>query len=169
MKKRSIDKNAFSWNRRIFLPQSILMPIFFLMLLAPSVSSHSIHYDVQQKGLAVRIFYSERDPASYSQYELFGPGDAEPHQVGRTDRNGFLSFFPDRAGTWKIKVWGESSHGYHGAMVDVKVDEALNLQSFSKPLAATHTKLIIGVSLIFGLFGIYALLKTRAKGQKNKS
>jgi hypothetical protein len=50
------------------------------------------------------------------------------------------------------------------------VDEALNLKSFSKPLAATHTKLIVGVSLIFGIFGIYALLKSRkAKDKEKKS
>ncbi|MGQ9648281.1 MAG: hypothetical protein ACUVWO_17275, partial [Thermodesulfobacteriota bacterium] len=132
-----------------------------LLLLALPVYPHSIHYEVQPKGVSVKIFYSEKDPASYSQFELYGPGDNEPHQIGRTDKNGFVSFVPDRPGTWKIKVFGESSHGFHGVTIDVKVDEALRLESFSKPLAATHTKLIIGVSLIFGLFGIYALIRTR--------
>lgn len=123
--------------------------------------SHSIHYDVQQKGISVKIFYAEDNPASYSEYELFGPGDKEPHQIGRTDRNGFLSFLPDRVGQWKIKVWGESSHGFHGVTIEINVDQNLQVQSFSKPLVATHTKLIVGISLIFGLFGIYTLWKSR--------
>ena len=129
---------------------------------------HSINYQVLEKGIAVRAFYSEKDPSSYSQYEIWGPGDREdlPHQTGRTDKNGFLAFVPDRAGTWKIRLWGESSHGYHGFTTEIKVDKELNLESFSKPLLATHTKLITGLSLIFGIFGIYAFLKSRKKQDK---
>ena len=129
---------------------------------------HSINYQVLEKGIAVKAFYSEKDPSSYSQYEIWGPGDKEdlPHQTGRTDKNGFLAFVPDRAGTWKIRLWGESSHGYHGFTTEVKVDKDFNLESFSKPLLATHTKLITGLSLIFGIFGIYALLRSRRKQDK---
>jgi len=126
---------------------------------------HSINYQVEQKGIAVRAFYSAKEPSSYSQYEIYGPGDREdlPHQTGRTDKNGFLSFVPDRAGTWKIKLWGESSHGYHGFTAEVKVDKELNLESFNKPLVAVHTKLITGLSLIFGIFGVYALWRSRKR------
>lgn len=135
--------------------------VFGLLVIHIPLYAHSIHYDVQQKGISTRIFYSEKDPASYSEYEIYGPGEKMPHQTGRTDKNGFVSFVPDRTGAWKIKILGESSHGFHGVTIEVKVDEAFNLKTFSKPLAATHTKLIIGVSLIFGLFGVYALLKSR--------
>ena len=126
---------------------------------------HSINYQVQEKGIAVKAFYSEKDPSSYSQYEIWGPGDKEdlPHQTGRTDKNGFLAFVPDRAGIWKVRLWGESSHGYHGFTMEVKVDKDFSLESFSKPLLATHTKLITGLSLIFGIFGIYAYLKSKKK------
>jgi nickel transport protein len=154
--------------KRMKIVAKLLFVISCFFLFTSSAYPHSINYEVQQKGISVRIFYSEKDPASYSEYELFGPGDTQPHQTGRTDKNGFISFFPERAGIWKIKVWGESSHGYHGVTIDVKVDEALNLKSFSKPLAATHTKLIVGVSLIFGIFGIYALLKSRRSRDKGK-
>jgi nickel transport protein len=132
---------------------------------------HSINYQVQEKGIAVRAFYTEKDPSSYAQYEIWGPGDKEeiPHQTGRTDKNGFLSFVPDRAGTWKIRLWGESSHGYHGFTMEVKVDKDLGLESFSKPLLATHTKLITGLSLIFGIFGIYAFLRSRKKQNRGEA
>jgi len=125
---------------------------------------HTINYDVQQKAIAVRIFYAADDPASYSQYEVYGPGDALPHQTGRTDKNGFVAFVPERPGLWRIKVLGESTHGFHGVTVEVNVNESLDLKSFSKPLAATNTKLVIGVSLVFGLFGIYSLIRSRKRG-----
>jgi nickel transport protein len=151
--------------------KTMAIMVFLLGLSLPAGESrgHSLNYHVEQKGIAVRAFYTDRDPASYSEYEIYGPGDREdiPHQTGRTDKNGFLAFVPDRAGTWKVRLWGESSHGYHGFTAEVKVDKEFSLESFSKPLLATHTKLITGLSLIFGLFGIYAYLKSR-RGQGGK-
>jgi nickel transport protein len=142
----------------------IFFILFLTTLLAASIlQAHTVNYVVQQKGIAVRVFYSADDPASYSQFEVFGPGDTLPHQTGRTDKNGFVSFVPDRQGVWKVKVLGESSHGYHGATIEVKVNKELDFESFKKPLAATYSKLITGISLIIGIFGLYALLASRKK------
>ncbi len=156
------------------ITKKILLNHFLIFLLLQSlfpmvVWSHAIHYHAQPKGISVKIFYAEDNPASYAQYELFGPGDKEPHQIGRTDRNGFLSFLPDRAGIWKIKAWGDSSHGYHGVTIDIKVDQALEIESFSKPLVATHTKLMVGISIIFGLFGVFALWQSRKNLLKRRT
>ncbi len=98
---------------------------------ASAVLAHSIQYEVQPKGISAKIFYAADDPASYSEYEVYGPGDAEAYQIGRTDKAGIVSFLPDRPGTWKIKVMGESSHGFHGVTIEVKVDQAFQLESFS--------------------------------------
>jgi len=143
--------------------------LFLILFSAPiwataTLEAHTVNYEVQQKGLAVKVFYAQNDPASYSEYEIFGPGDKLPHQTGRADKNGFITFLPDRQGTWKVKVLGESSHGFHGVSIDMKTDKDFNLESFNKPLAATYSKLVTGISLIIGLFGIYALLRSR----KNK-
>jgi nickel transport protein len=147
-------------NRRIFA-----MALFQLVLLGVQspLHGHTVNYEAQQKGMAVRVFYTAKDPASYSEFEVYGPGDTLPHQTGRTDKNGFVAFVPDRAGPWKLKVLGESAHGFHGVTIDVNVDQDLNLESFSKPLVATSTKLITGISLIIGVFGIYAFIKSRKK------
>jgi nickel transport protein len=143
----------------------VLLP-FLAVLAGPAAQAHSIHYDVQQKAIAVHIYYSEKDPAAYSRYELYGPGDTEPHQTGRTDKNGFLGFVPDRPGTWRLQVWGESSHGFHGLTTEIQVDQALNLESFSKPLVATYTKLVTGISVAFGVFGVYALWVSRGRASQ---
>ncbi len=148
----------------------------FLILLAlpftfiqDAARAHTVNYDVQQKGVAVRVFYSANDPASYSEYEVYGPRDSLPHQTGRTDKNGFVAFVPEQPGIWKIKVLGESAHGFHGVTIEVKIDEGLNLASFSKPLVATWTKLLTGISLIVGIFGIYAFIRSRRSGSKEVS
>jgi nickel transport protein len=147
--------------KRITLPFLILSLCAWLS--ASILGAHTVNYAVQQKGMAVRIFYTAEDPASYSEFEIFGPGDSLPHQTGRTDKNGFACFVPDRQGVWKVKVIGESSHGFHGVTTEIKVNQDLNLESFKKPLASVYTKLVTGISLIIGLFGLYALFKSRRK------
>ena len=137
--------------------------------IAVRAEAHSINYLVQQKGMAVRAYYSENDPAAYSQYELYGPGDKEPHQIGRTDKNGYVAFVPDRPGIWKLQIWGESSHGYHGVTTEINVDKDLGLESFSKPLVATYTKFVTGISLIIGIFGLYALWLSRKRNSAKDS
>ena len=137
--------------------------LFLLLAAAPWANAHSINYQVEQKGMAVRAFYSEKDAAVYSQYELYGPGDKNPHQIGRTDKNGYVGFVPDRPGVWKLQVWGESTHGFHGVTTEIKVDKALGLEGFSKPLLAAHTKFITGISLVFGLFGLYSFWLSRKR------
>ncbi len=147
-------------NRRLNLCTFML----FVLLVADAAvqaEAHSINYLVEQKGMAIRAYYSENDPAAYSQYELYGPGDKEPHQTGRTDKNGYVAFLPDRPGIWKLQVWGESTHGYHGVTTEINVDKNLGLESFSKPLVATYTKFVTGISLIIGVFGLYALWLSR--------
>ncbi|HWR57928.1 MAG TPA: hypothetical protein VN328_03490 [Thermodesulfovibrionales bacterium] len=131
--------------------------------------AHTVNYDVQQKGLAIKIFYSAQKPASYAEYEIFAPGEELPHQTGRTDRGGFVAFVPDRQGLWKVKVTGESAHGFHGFTVEVKVDKDMNLESFKKPLAATYTKLVTGISLIIGIFGLYAFIVSRKRLKKGSA
>jgi len=137
----------------------ILYAILFLFLIYSGAEAHEIHYRVENKGISARIFYSADEPASYSQYEIFGPGDKIPHQKGRTDKNGFVSFLPDRSGIWIIKVFGESDHGYHGAQIELRVNENMFMESFKKPLVATHTKAIVGIGLMGWIFGAVALFK----------
>jgi len=140
-----------------------LLMTLLLLLIYSGAEAHSVHYQVENKGISVRVFYSEDDPASYSSYEIFGPEDKIPHQKGRSDRNGFVSFLPDRKGKWIIKVYGESEHGMHGAQIEVKVNKGLFMESFKKPIVATYTKLFVGISFILGLFGVWALFVRKGR------
>jgi nickel transport protein len=141
----------------------VSLVLLAMLFVTSAAMAHSINYQVEQKGMAVRAYYSEKDTASYSQYELYGPGDKEPHQTGRTDKNGYLAFVPDRAGIWKLQVWGESTHGFHGVTTEIKVDKALGLEGFSKPMLAAYTKYVTGISLIIGIFGIFGFVASRKK------
>jgi len=145
----------------------LAVTVFTAGLCGPAFS-HSVYYHVENKGISLRVFYAEEDPVNYSSYEIFGPGDKIPHQKGRTDRNGFVSFLPDRQGEWVINVYGESEHGMHGARIVVNVNENLFMESFKKPLVAKYTKAFVGISFLLAFFGAWALLKARKRDSTNE-
>lgn len=139
-----------------------------LLVLGGQAEGHSVHYQVENKGVAVRVFYADDDPASYSTFEIFGPGAKIAHQKGRTDKNGFVAFVPDCPGTWRVTVRGESEHGMHGASIEIEVNESLFMDSFRKPLVARYTKAFVGMSTLFGLFGVWASLRSWSLARKAK-
>lgn len=138
---------------------TILLPILVISL----AEAHSIEYQVENKGISTRFFFLPNDPASYSNYEIFGPGDEIPYQKGRTDRNGVVSFLPDRPGKWTIKLVAESTHGGHAAQVEIDVGKKLLMDSFTKPLVATYSKFFLGIGVLLSTFGICALWWSRQR------
>ncbi len=147
------------------MSRTILVCLCCLLLIginAP-VQAHTINYSVENRGISVRVFYDKDEPVNYSAYEVLGPGDKIPHQKGRTDKNGFATFFPDRQGTWVVNVMGESEHGMHGATIRVQVDKDLVMGSFDKPLVAKYTKAFVGGSVLLALFGAWSLLASRRR------
>lgn len=139
-----------------------------LLGMGAQADAHSVHYRVENKGVAVRVFYAEDAPASYSAFEIFGPGSKIAHQKGRTDKNGFVAFVPDCPGTWRVTVLGESEHGMHAASIEIEVNESLFMDSFRKPLVARYTKAFVGMSTLFGLFGVWAFLRSWSLAPKAK-
>jgi nickel transport protein len=142
--------------------------VLLVLLTVSGAEAHSVEYRIENRGISARFFFLPNEPASYSSYEVFGPGDKVPYQKGRTDRNGVASFLPDRPGTWTIKVAAESEHGGHAANVEVHVKEGLLMESFSKPLVASHTKLFLGGGVLLSVFGIWALWSARRKSPTRK-
>jgi nickel transport protein len=143
-----------------------MVGILFAVLTVSGAEAHSVEYRVENKGISARFFFLPNEPASYSSYEIFGPGDTIPHQKGRTDKNGVVSFLPDRSGKWVIKVVAESEHGGHAATTEIQVSENLLMDSFSKPLVATYTKFFIIVGVLLSVFGVSALLTARQRSRK---
>jgi nickel transport protein len=137
-----------------------------LFLIHTGANAHSVNYHVENRGISIRVFYEADDPASYSSYEVFGPEDTLPHQKGRTDKNGFVCFLPDRQGTWTVKVYGETDHGMHGAQIKIIVNESLFMDSFKKPLVAKYTKAFVGISFLLAFFGAWSLFNSRNRGKQ---
>lgn len=133
----------------------------FLFGLVSLLAAHDLHHRVEHADcIAVAFSFEDKSDFSYQAYELYAPGDTIPYQVGRTDRDSSLCFRPTRKGVWRLKAFGEDGHG---ATLEMTVDESLSLADYDRPLFEKFQKLLVGLALLFMLFGSFYLYKTRKK------
>ncbi|MBX3168380.1 MAG: hypothetical protein KF760_13260 [Candidatus Eremiobacteraeota bacterium] len=132
----------------------------WLLLLTALGYAHSVDYQVDSaRAIVVTARFSDEDAASYSPFEVFRPQEKIAFQTGRTDQLGRVVFAPDRPGTWLVKVQAESTHGLHGISVPIEIGQDAVVVTYKRPLVATHTKLVVGVALLIGFFGLLSLFR----------
>jgi len=137
---------------------SAVVYILFALMPCPSnLSAHGMYGTVENGGLVVTAQYDTGEAMSYARVKISAPEAKLPFQSGRTDRNGRFCFFPDAAGDWKVVVDDEMGHRLE---VNVPVDAAMNLKADraagrSRSSLARYEKALIGISIIFGLSGIF--------------
>lgn len=145
----------------------IFIIVFSLILFAfitNTVYAHGVVYEVKEdKSVIIKVEYDDGEPMSYADVKIFSPTEKEiEHQNGRTDKNGCFAFLPDIVGEWKITV--NDGMG-HGVVEKVKVKEAMVIESIHV-IHRSWTwfqKLIVGISIIWGLAGVICYFKVRKK------
>jgi nickel transport protein len=129
-----------------------------MIFLVPSLlHGHGAMGKVDAGGIAVTAQYDTGEAMSYAKVNISAPGAELTFQSGRTDRNGRFCFFPDASGDWKVVVDDEMGHRLE---VKVPVDETLMLQAneqrgeAGQASLSRYQKALIGISTLFGIFGI---------------
>lgn len=102
---------------------------------------------------------------SYAEIKIFSPDNKNiEHQNGRTDKNGCFAFLPDKVGEWKVMV--NDGMG-HGVVTEVKVEKAMKIEKISYKALPRWQGLITGISIIWGLAGLFFYFKVRKKVKSN--
>lgn len=138
-------------------------PLACLALLAAPVlaPAHGLdHTFAGDRAVVVTLTYDDGAPFSFESCEVTPPGEDTPSQVGRTDRRGRVAFLPDRAGDWRVRVVAQDGHG-----ADLTVPVGADLLPAGGLTAAPSrfTKIVTGVSVLFGVFGVTSLFIIRRK------
>ena len=146
----------------------IIIILLFLIIIGSPLYSHGINSRIIKGGIGIIALYDSSTPMSYAKTEIFTPGkDKTPFQEGLTDKNGCFIFIPDKIGIWKIKINDEMGHG---VIKEINVKDLKNFkQNKSEPLSRWY-KILIGLSIIFGITGFIFYLQAKkiiAKGQKD--
>ncbi len=126
-----------------------------VLLLPAAALPHEVFHDVERgRAVTVRAYESDGESLSDCVWEVFSPANAAaPHQRGRTDRNGYLSFVPDVPGTWRVRVVQDAGHG-----LDVGVEVAagdLAVRPSGGPAAAGAAAFVLRP--LVGIAGIVAI------------
>jgi nickel transport protein len=138
-----------------------LAVIFSLIWVTDNAMGHDLQYSVRQgTAVVVRLQYADTGEFSYESYEIFREGEDLPYQVGRTDAKGAIAFVPDRGGVWRIRTFSEDGHGLD-VTIDVDDDQVLHLADRS--LFDRYERIIVGIALLFGIFGTINLYTRRKK------
>jgi len=108
--------------------------------------------------------YSGEEPIAHAQALVFAPGEKEKEfQRGRTDTYGFFVFIPDRAGDWHFEV--DDEMGHRKEVVIPVTEEFLKGDDFGdqddETEVPTYFKIILGLSLIIGITGIFYGVKAK--------
>lgn len=157
----------------------------FLLVLATATlvtggSRHGIEVEFTKSTPAVvaTCTYSGKEPVVGAECILFKPGsEDEEFQRGQTDANGVFSFIPDVAGKWKMIVDDGQGHREEASLVlteafftnEAAIPGTVELvRSGSEGFASLPLwmKAVWGLSLIFGLAGIFYLVQAKKTDQK---
>lgn len=155
-------------------PVVILIAVFTLLTLRGN--AHGVVTDVKMTGSAVIVTssYSPSEPLVDAVVTLYSPANPqEIWQNGRTDKNGRFAFLPETAGDWTFSV--DDQKGHRGKITIPVPDQIVNQADAGTPGSVSGEqmkesgvsqvyKVIIGLSLIFGLTGIYYGIKSGKKG-----
>jgi nickel transport protein len=134
-----------------------------LLWLPVQAAAHDLQHSIDEgTAVSVKLFFADGSKFDFESYEVYRAGDEIPFQVGRTDAQGRVVFLPDRAGTWRIKAFSEDGHGADFSFstgVEGAVGDA------SRPFLERHLRIVVGVSVILGVFGLVNLFVGRGRGR----
>jgi nickel transport protein len=127
-----------------------------------SAAGHELRYAVEEnKAVVITITEEGGKPCAGISY-VISPKEGGPAvQSGRTDIRGRVVFVPENSGNWTLSAFTE--HG-HGTGFSFESGDKGILLSTEKPFFDRYSRLIVGVSLIFGVFGMLNLFRRRKSG-----
>lgn len=135
-----------------------------LALWVGSVFAHGIFYDLKEgKALIFHINFSQTTPASYAKITIYEGDSAIPLLETSCDERGVFAFVPPRAGTYQAHVSATSDHGEHTQDFSFEVGKNLLLSDYKQPLYERYSGVLSSIGLLFGLFGLLVLFKSRKR------
>lgn len=158
--------------------KTALLIMLSLLISTGSALAHGVNVETTFKGgvVVVRSSFSPTQPLVDAPVTIYSPADREnAWQTGSTDKTGHFAFVPDVEGEWTFVVDDRKGHMKRTAIAILsdmpegeKITEDEIVESTEPSvsgLSKTH-KIIIGLSLIFGITGIFYGLKARQGPKK---
>lgn len=134
-----------------------------LVMFATLLFSHNLNHTISSEQTVVVSFsFSQKEDFSFQSYEVYAPNSEIPFAVGRTDAYSRISFLPNTRGKWRVKAFSQDGHG---KILDIEVDENM-LPDMSAKSSNTFEKILMGIMILLGVFGLIYIRKKDKKNEK---
>ena len=135
----------------------IALSLLITIALVPGLTAHAheLQYSTHEgRAILITVGYAGHGALAAAPYEIRRQGETSPVQMGWTDADGRIAFAPRAPGTYQVSVFSE---GGHGVNFSLDIEEDLALSGAERPVAARYIKLLVGIGILFGLFGLLML------------
>jgi len=146
------------------LTRAVAAAVALTALVVISCSTAAAHQVVHEitpaPATVITLRYAGGPPFAFEAYELFAVGDSIPIQVGRSNAAGQIAFVPPHAGRWRLRAFAHDGHGLDLTFAAGAADSIPARESLPAAPNASLTRgmrILIALSLLFGLFGIISL------------
>jgi nickel transport protein len=131
--------------------------LFLLLFGATLAQAHEVHHRIEATGaVVVTLTYANGQPFVYEKYALYPAGQETPQQVGNTDAQGRVAFVPGTTEKWRLQATSADGHGVNLEFAAPAV-VAGGGNAGDAPALPRWLLAGFGLSLIFGLFGLFQL------------
>lgn len=177
----------FQMKVHIAIPDAYPTLLCLLLCYGPALAlAHGVHHRIEAgNAVVITLTYANGKPFANQKYALTPVGQEKPRQLGNTDASGRIAFVPDAITDWRLQATAADGHGLKREFVlpppsPAPPPAALPASPASAvpaaaPAQATPTlsavpasetpprwmMAVSGLSLIFGLFGLYQLFVRR--------
>ncbi len=168
--------------KKTFIPVLLL-----LFCINPEVVAHAINFEtgIHAPAVTVKAFFTRTAPLAGASVVVYAPGQDQPYQDGRTDREGYFAFVPGTTGNWTITVDDERGHrgrvvvsidpGFfdeggpvHSGEEETEVSDPAEVGPSTGNVPVGYSA-ITGLAVIFGITGIFYGYKSRQElNKKNR-
>lgn len=129
-----------------------------LLVCTSAAQAHEVHHRIEATdAVVITLSYANGQPFAYEKYALTPVGETTPRQVGNTDGAGRIVFAPDQIERWHMQATSADGHGVN---LEFSVPATGKRAAAAPAASETAPRWLLaglGLSLIFGLFGLVQL------------
>ena len=144
----------------------VVLTVLLLLACAGPATGHGVQHSASQEGTAIRASYNDGSPMGFCDFAVFAPGEDLEYQTGITDRNGGFAFLPDTLGVWRVTV--DDGMG-HLVQADIEIGLQGLVSARGEMRSDGPSTAVVGVSVIFGLWGLWMMFARRPRHQKQQA
>ena len=162
--------------------KTMVFLIVFAVFAVSLLLSHGLSIDIQMESpfVVVQAKYSGGLPTAGATVTVMAPGREEPFQKGACDNAGRFVFLPDKTGEWTVIVDDGRGHRQQRILaIDTPFFEPktapkadpVEPQMITKemPVIPLWIKVCLGLSIIFGLTGLFYGFKSGRAAKADRS